>query len=183
MCPTDKFQNADLVKHLKSQPLDPLVYPKWLQLAGDIWRRHWGPDLGQLLHEDLFCLPLPQQRHRGAVCAWSPLLSGEAATKAVIGSPSSATPPTGVEFTKVDLIAAEDGVAINVTAQTREISDISDGRLVGICAVLVSSPSPTANPCRAKIDAATAASMSASWNAAIDVQMHVPTAQKKMLCR
>ncbi|RYO88807.1 hypothetical protein DL764_008681 [Monosporascus ibericus] len=77
---------------------------------------------------------------------------------------------------EVDLVAAtandktcsaEDGVAINVTDQTREVPASGD-RPAGTCAVLASSfPTPTANPCRVKIDTAVAASMSASLHAAL----------------
>ncbi|RYO77552.1 hypothetical protein DL766_010124 [Monosporascus sp. MC13-8B] len=77
---------------------------------------------------------------------------------------------------KVDLVAAtandktcsaKDGVAINVTDQTREVPASWD-RPAGTCAVLASSsPTPTVNPCRVKIDTAVAASMSASLHAAL----------------
>ncbi|KAK6515171.1 hypothetical protein TWF506_007516 [Arthrobotrys conoides] len=77
----------------------------------------------------------------------------------------------------VDLVAAtadEDktcpaqGFAINVTDQTREVRETLDDRVSGTCAVLASSsPTPTANPCRVKIDSAATASMSAALQAAL----------------
>jgi hypothetical protein len=85
---------------------------------------------------------------------------------------------------EVDLVAAtandktcftENGVAINVTDQTYEVPP-SWGRPDGTCAVLASSsPTPTANPCRVKIDTAVAASMSASLHAALCRGLNPPT--------
>lgn len=58
--------------------------------------------------------------------------------------------------------AAKDGVAINVTDQTREVQ-VSGETESATCAVLASaSPTATANPCKIKIDEAAAESMLAS---------------------
>ena len=63
--------------------------------------------------------------------------------------------------------SAKDGVAINVTDKFHEVPASND-QPAGTCAVLASgSPSPTANPCRVKIDTTVAASMSASLAAAL----------------
>lgn len=63
--------------------------------------------------------------------------------------------------------SAKDGVAINVTDEVHEVP-ASNNQPAGTCAVLASgSPSPTANPCRVKIDTTVAASMSASLAAAL----------------
>jgi len=65
--------------------------------------------------------------------------------------------------------SAKHGVALNVTGQTYEVPASLDSRkLSGTCGVLASSsPTPTANPCRVKIDTAVAASMSAFLHASM----------------
>ncbi|KAB5511421.1 hypothetical protein GE09DRAFT_1165127 [Coniochaeta sp. 2T2.1] len=95
----------------------------------------------------------------------------------------------GVRFTiqkgaqQVDLVAAtandktcsaHSGVAIGVTDQTLEYP--ASARLsAGTCAVLAtSSPTPIADPCRVSIDSATAASMSASLQAALCKGLNPP---------
>lgn len=91
--------------------------------------------------------------------------------------------PLFVDFTiksgaqQVDLVAAtangttcsaDEGVAINVTDQTVNITrsfsyPYDPNKPTGICAVLASSsPTPTANPCAVKVDTTVAASM-AAW--------------------
>ncbi|KAH6617547.1 hypothetical protein F5144DRAFT_586783 [Chaetomium tenue] len=80
----------------------------------------------------------------------------------------------GIDFTiksgaqVVDLVAgtANDkpcteklGLAVNVTGQVKQDSRHNE------CAVVVSSSTPTPNPCRVSIGSATAASISASWTA------------------
>ena len=95
----------------------------------------------------------------------------------------------GVPFTiqkgaqQVDLVAAtandktcsaRSGVAISVTDQTLEYP-ASGPSSAGTCAVLAtSSPTPTADPCRVNIDSATAASMSASLQAALCKGLNPP---------
>ncbi|KAL2130718.1 hypothetical protein VTI74DRAFT_6047 [Chaetomium olivicolor] len=88
---------------------------------------------------------------------------------------------------EVDLLAAttnnktcsaENGVAINVTDQTHEVPPPpywDPYRPDGTCAVLASSsPTPTANPCRVKIDTAVAASISASLHAFVCKGLNPP---------
>lgn len=77
---------------------------------------------------------------------------------------------------EVDLVAAtaddrtcsaQDGIAINVTDQTRQVEASSDPESA-TCAVLASSsPTATANPCQVQIDATAAESMLASLAAAL----------------
>jgi len=71
--------------------------------------------------------------------------------------------------TATEKCAARDGVAITVTDQTHEVPERPSwqGQPFGTCAVLVSSPTPTINPCRFKIDTAAAESMSAVIHAAM----------------
>jgi len=86
---------------------------------------------------------------------------------------------------EVDLVAAtekcspQDGVAINVTDQTHDVPEKlswEQQQLSGTCAVLASSsPTPTADPCRVKIDTTVAASMSAFLKNALCKGLNPPS--------
>ncbi|KAK6499975.1 hypothetical protein TWF481_010332 [Arthrobotrys musiformis] len=84
----------------------------------------------------------------------------------------------------VDLVAATadntktcptQGFALNVTDETREAPEPWDYRPSGTCAVLnSSSPTPTANPCRVKIDSAASESMYAALHTALCKGLNPP---------
>ena len=84
----------------------------------------------------------------------------------------------------VDLVAAtandktcpaELGVAINVTGKTVKVPSSANWSGGDTCAVVASSsPTPTANPCRVKIDSTAASSLSASWTAELCGSLNPP---------
>ena len=182
--PTDKFpivfalQNAQLAKHL-----DPTI--RSFVRNGSNLELAFGHDHDDLANANYTTEPYFVYRYLNvnaegpyelfATTSWKSCNeSGDQVS--MLGNTSS----FGVDFTiksgaeEVDLVAAtakdepcsQAGVAISVTDQTRELPPSGD-QPARTCAVLASSsPSPTTNPCRVKIDAAVVASMSAAVHAA-----------------
>ncbi|KAL2127502.1 hypothetical protein VTI74DRAFT_10625 [Chaetomium olivicolor] len=184
--PTDKFpivfalQNAELAKHLEPS-IDSFIR------NGPNLGSSFGHHIHKLANANFSSEPYFVYRYVKAETEGPHMLFASASWRscdesgdqvAFLGNSTN----FGVDFTikkggqDVDLVAAtandktcsaEDGVAINVTDNTREVPASRD-LPAGTCAVLASSsPTATANPCRVKIDTAAAASMSAVLHAGL----------------
>jgi hypothetical protein len=184
--PTDKFpivfamQNAELAKHLR-----PSIYS--LIRNGSHLEGAFGHSTRDLTYANYSSEPYFVYHYESIDTEGPHLLSfaiswrscDEGGDQVTI---LSNTTSFGVDFTikkgaqEIDLVAAtendetcsaKEGVAINVTDKTHDVPVVWK-QPAGTCAVLASaSPTPTANPRRVKIDAAVAASMSASLHAAL----------------
>jgi hypothetical protein len=182
--PTDKFpivfavQNAELAKHLR-----PSIYS--LIRNGSRLEGVFGYLIRDLTYANYSSEPYFAYSYENIDTEGRHLLSFTISWQSCDESGDqvailSNTTSFGVNFNikrgaqEVDLVAAtaneetcsaKGGVAINVTDEIHDVPAVWR-QPAGTCAVLASSsPTPTANPCRVKIDAAVAASMSASWHA------------------
>lgn len=184
--PTDKFpivfalQNAKLAKHLR-----PAIYS--LIRNGSRLEEAFGHSTRDLTDTNYSSEPYFVYRYENIGTEGPYKLSFAISWRSCDESGDqvailSNTTSFGIDFTikkgaqEVDLVAttandeicsAKEGVAINVTDESHDVPVVWK-QLSGTCAVLASSsPTPTANPCKVKIDTAVAASMSASWHAAL----------------
>jgi hypothetical protein len=181
------FRNAHLAQHLRPRIVWRIRNATDLLGTTPAGRTHDLSETNWTSHEPYFVhhfADLEAYEGRWQLFWWADWVScdlsgSEPAFKANVTEPSQRS----LEFTVksggqvVDLVAAtanndatcaQPGVAINVTDETRWVSDV---RLEAqgydtTCAVLASdSPTPTANPCQVEINSAAASSMWASLTA------------------
>jgi hypothetical protein len=182
------FRNAQLAQHLRPRIVWSIRNASNLLQTAPEGRSHDLSETNWTSQEPYFVYhfaDLEAYEGRGQLFWWANWVScdlsgSEPAFKVNVTEPSQRS----LEFTiksggqAVDLVAAtanndatcaQPGVAINVTDETRWVSDVhleAQGYGDLTCAVLASStPTPTANPCQVEINSAAAASMWASLTA------------------